>query len=99
MANSIPKLFTAQEANGNSSSLKWEGGVGYLVGGGTFTAATIEVQYSPDGGTTWLATSETLNAIGMNRFDLPPGHIRVNQSSTAGDSIDAWVGKVHPVMV
>lgn len=98
MANSIPQLFSGQTTNGNSSSLHWEGGSGVLVASG-FSAATITLQYSPDGETTWVSTTVTLTADGAASFDLPPGEIRLNQASTSGDDIDAWVGKVHPLTV
>lgn len=96
MADSIPRFYTANENDGQTSSHKWRGGVGYVFLGGTFATATITLQYSPNEGTTWVSTSFTATAVGAVRFDLPPGDIRLDQSGSTAESVDAWVGKVHP---
>lgn len=40
---------------------------------GTFDTATATLQFSPDGGTTWIATSVSVTSETLTTIDLPGG--------------------------
>ena len=55
MANtSLKKIFDGQTSDANSASEAWPGGVGQMVGAGTWGGGTLKIQMSPDDGTTWV---------------------------------------------
>jgi len=69
----MEKLFTDQTANANGTTLNWPGGskAATFVGYGTWDTATLTLEMSPDGGTTWIpVTGMSLTADG--HLDIPP---------------------------
>lgn len=90
-------LFAAQAANADSSGIDWPGGRGSFVAAGTWGGATAKLQWSPDGGTTWLDvdrsgdTYVTLTANGAGGFELPPCRIRANLAGITTTSVTASV--------
>jgi hypothetical protein len=60
-----------------------------LIGAGT---ATIEIEGSLDGGTTWQAvpSGNGLNATGMHLLECPP-MVRVRLSAATGADVDVWM--------
>lgn len=94
----MDQLFEAQSANGESTARDWSGGAGTLAGSGTFDSGTLTLQMSPDGGTTWLATSATLTAAGIAAFTLPPCKVRLSLGGASTPSVNGWIGKVTPTV-
>ena len=90
-------LFTAQAANGNSGAIDWPGGRGNFSAFGTWGGATAKLQWSPDGGTTWLDVDRsgdtycTLTANGAGGFELPMCKIRANLAGITTTSVNASV--------
>lgn len=89
-------LLDGQNADGNSEVFDWPGGVGIVVGAGTFDSGTLSVQFSPNNGTTWVASEATLTANGRSRFELPPCKIRLNLTGSTSPDLNAWIAKVTP---
>lgn len=65
------------------ASVSWPGGKGvFSVYKGTFSGATVKLQWSPDDGTTWLDVDRsgdsfvTLTAAGSGLFELPACKVR-----------------------
>jgi hypothetical protein len=52
------KVFTSQTANGSTSSLNWDGGKGQVIASGTWDSATLQLEMSPDSGTTWVSAGD-----------------------------------------
>lgn len=95
-------LFSARTTDGNSNAIDWPGGRGVFAVFGTPNGATVKLQWSPDGGTTWLDvdrsgdTYVTLSAAGAGGFELPACKLRANQASSGGStSLTATVGGVN----
>lgn len=72
----MPQLLSNASATG--SAVQWGGGVGVFTAAGTFSGATITLQYLGPDGLTWFAVGPdtTLTAAGGGAFLLPPGSIR-----------------------
>lgn len=47
-------MFTLNDASPSTSAFKWKGGIGQLVGKGTWGSGTLCLQISLDSGVTWL---------------------------------------------
>lgn len=71
-------------ASATGSAVAWPGFRGVLMAEGTWSGATLTLQYkSPNG--TWLdvdTTNAVLSANGMFGFELPPGEIRASISGS-----------------
>ena len=78
MANTI-------SANG-TTSITWNGGKGFYAVQGTFDSATVDLQYSTDGGTTKTAfgSDTTLTAAGGGLFTYGKGTIYIVTSGGGG---------------
>jgi len=65
-------------ASATGSAADWPGGRGVFSAAGTFSSATITLQFLAPDLATWIAagTDTTLTAAGGGVFDLPPGRIR-----------------------
>jgi hypothetical protein len=76
------QLLAAASANVNGAAFDWQGGRGVFAAFGTFGGGTVALQWTPDGGTDWLAvdasgnTFVTFTANGAGGFELPPCQIR-----------------------
>lgn len=93
MTNTPTKLFNAQTANGSSQVFPSAGDYITLIAQGVFGGATITVELSPDGGTTWVATSAVLTATGVQNFIGGEGlKFRLTLSGATGTTnVNAWV--------
>ena len=80
-------LLTAAAATG--TAVRWSGGNGMLIGWGTFGGATVMLQMSPDGGTTWLDTNAVLTSAGGLQVLVPAGFVRAAVAGGSGGSISA----------
>lgn len=93
MNNTPTQLFNAQTANGSSGAFPSAGDYITLVASGAFGGATITVEVSPNGGTTWVATDAMLTAAGVKNFIGGEGLLfRLTLSGATGTtSVSAWV--------
>lgn len=91
----MEQLFTGQTANGSSASYN-SGDTDkpvLAVVEGTWDTATMTLEISPDGGTTWVTTGQTLTANGVMTFNAPnclPYRLTLS-SVGAGTNLDAWI--------
>jgi hypothetical protein len=96
------KVFTNRTTNGQSTAYDWPGGVGTFVCEGTWNSATVKMQMSPDGGTTWVDVGDdvTFTDDGVGNFELGGDSnfkIRADLSSAGNStSIDCWMTVRHP---
>lgn len=81
----LPTATYALITNGaaSGSAVDWPGGLGtFSVYAGTFSGATVKLQWSMDDGTTYQDvdrsgdTYVTFTAVGSGNFDLPPCKIK-----------------------
>jgi len=68
-------------ASATGSAVEWPGGAGVFHASGTFSGATIKLQWSPNN-STWFDvdrsgdTYVTFTAAGLGAFELPAGYVR-----------------------
>lgn len=92
-------LLTNASATG--AAVQWPGGRGaFSVPAGTFSGATVALQWSPDG-TNYLAADQggttyvTLTAAGAGGFELPPCLIRASVVSGSPSGLYAYAQRVN----
>ncbi|MFA7587659.1 MAG: hypothetical protein WCY11_15935 [Novosphingobium sp.] len=80
------KFFENRATDGNSAAEDWPSGCGTARAWGTFDGATVTLQASFDGGTTWIDVGEdaTFTAAGMTNFSLGPCKLRGVVSGAGG---------------
>ena len=91
-SDTTANLLTNAAATGVGK--RWDGGRGvFVLKSGTIGGATVALQWSPDGGTTWLNvdragdTFVTFTAVGSaGGFELPPCQVRAAVTGGAGIS-------------
>lgn len=78
----MPQLLSNASATG--SAAQWGGGVGVFSAAGTFSGATVSLQFLGPDGLTWCAVGSdtTLTAAGGGAFVLPPCSIRAEVSGS-----------------
>jgi len=89
----MPQLLTNADSNSSSSAVQSaDSDPTLIVAAGTWDTATLTLEVSPDNGTTWVSTGDTLTANGVIKIDLPWGtRFRVTLSSVGGStSVNAW---------
>ena len=99
MANtSLKKIFDGQTADANSSAEAWPGGVGQMVGAGTWGGGTLKLQMSPDAGTTWvdIGGSASITADGVCNFELNSCDVRLVLTGSTGANLNAWLTDPAP---
>ena len=87
-------VFTAQTANGSTSSLNWDGRTGQVIASGTWDSATLQLEVSPDDGTTWVSIGDEgkLTDDGAFNFNLNPCSVRLTVASAgASTNLNAWI--------
>lgn len=96
MAYTLGSYSLLSNAAATGSAVSWPGGRGvFSVYSGTFSGATVKLQWSPDDGTTWLdvdsaaTTFVTLTAVGSGLFELPACMIRAFVSGGPPSGINA----------
>lgn len=72
------KFFTNRTTTGNSDAFDWPSGKGTVRAFGTFDGATVKLQASYDGGTTWIdaGAEASFTAAGLANFSLGPCKLR-----------------------
>lgn len=90
MARLILLSSVSTDSSGDAAMLT--GGVHTFAAWGTWDGATVTLEYSPDGGTTWIAVGSdtTLTANGVANFQLAAGmYVRATVSSVGTTSVSA----------
>lgn len=84
-------------AAATGSSVRWFGGRGvFIVNAGTFSGATVKLQWSIDQ-SVWHDVDQagdsfvTLTAIGAGGFELPPCHLRAAITGGPPSGVYAYV--------
>lgn len=92
-------IMCAAQANGNSTAVKMDRSSynyrdGSLYVDGTFNGATVQLQASPDDGTTWFdVTGGSFTSKQAKELSISATHLRINVSGGGGsESINAWLG-------
>jgi len=82
------KLFTNATANGNHDGLLRvdRGPVPIFAVFGTWNSASVQLQFSPDEGTTWLPVGSAITANGYAAVALPSCKIRAVISSAGAST-------------
>lgn len=95
----MKQFMTAQTANVVTDMEKFY--IKYLQNGkltffvwGTFGGATVVIDISPDGGTTWFPTSISLSAQGFGSIDLGAGDYIARANVTGGTAASLNAGVV-----
>lgn len=85
-------LSAAGNSTGASVTLQ-SSGERYLSAYGTWSSATAKLQWSPNGGTTWIDVQDaSFTADGVIRVIMPNGLVRgVVSGGGAGVSITMWL--------
>lgn len=90
------KIFTTQTANASTASQDWEGRKGQVVASGTWDTSNLQLEMSPDDGTTWVSVGSegNLTEDGAFIFDIIPCKVRLTLASVGSStSINAWISK------
>ena len=94
----MKQFMTAQTANVATDLIKFS--IKYLQSGkvtffiwGTWTTATVVIDISPDGGTTWFPLSAGKSANGFETLELGSGNYiaRANVTGGTSESLNAGV--------
>lgn len=88
--------MTISAANGNTDTHKWQGGEGNFVAQGTFDSGSVALQFSVDGGTTWInvGTDTTFTANGGGNFKAPVCDLRGKMTGGTSPSVACYIRKV-----
>lgn len=88
-------LLTNATATG--ALLDWPGGIGVFVAVGTFSGATVKLQFVGPDGTTLVdaGTATTLTAAGAGVFYLGPCQVKATISAGPPSGIYASVSRVN----
>lgn len=91
----MPQLLNNASATGDWE--QWDGGTGVFSAAGTFSGATVKMQFlGPDGSTAIdVGTDTTLTAAGGGGFVLPPCRIRAAVSGGPPSGMYAQADKVR----
>ena len=90
------KIFTTQTSNASTSAQTWEGRKGHGVASGTWDTSNLQLEVSPDDGSTWISVGSegNLTEDGAFSFDLNPCQLRLTLASVGSStSINAWISK------
>ena len=95
-SDTVEALLSNASATG--SAVRWHGGRGvFSVPAGTFSGATVKLQWSRDGSNNWQDvdrsgdTYVTFTAAGAGIFELPRCFVRANVASGSPSGLYAYV--------
>jgi hypothetical protein len=94
MSASTTQLFVTAAATANSGTLPVLGKRVHVYADGTWASSTIKLQFSPDGGTTWLDSGVSLStSTKLGSAVAAEGVIaRLALTVSGTTSLNAWVG-------
>ena len=81
-------LLSNQTANGSGTAQEWSGGWSNFTVTGTFNGATVVLEMSRDGGTTYSTVATVTAAADPPNVQLPAGVLVRATLSSAGGSTD-----------
>ena len=90
------KIFSTQTSNASTASQDWEGRKGQVIANGTWDTSNLQLEMSPDDGTTWISVGSEGNLTddGAFIFDLNPCKVRLTLASVGSStSINAWISQ------
>ena len=88
-------LLSAHTTNtAGTAKVVRKGGTAQVVYWGTFGAGTVALEYSPDGGTTWISL-DTATANGVASVVIPAGQVRGSVSGGTSASLNLSVTGVE----
>lgn len=81
-------LLSSATADGSGSAMDWPSGLGNVRCTGTFDGATVTLESSSDGGSTWLpvGADATFTEAGQANFSLGPCKLRGTVSGAGGST-------------
>jgi len=92
-------VLCAAQANGTSTAVKMDRSsynyrAGSIYVSGTFDGATVQLEATPDDGTTWFNVSGgSFTAKEAKELSISATHLRVTVSGGGGsESINVWLG-------
>jgi hypothetical protein len=86
------KLFNAQTANATSASVIAAIPSGFTVyASGGFGGGNVQMQVSPDGGTTWVNDGTTITADGVTEFSTAATAVRAVLAGATAATLSLWV--------
>ena len=81
----MPNLLTNQTTDTTSAAFDWQGGTGTFFAQGTFGTATVSLETSFDGGTTWIAVDDvSFTTAKATNFQLGNVKIRARVAGSGG---------------
>ena len=90
------QAFDSQTTDGNSTAVEHHGGETLFAISGTLDGATIHLEMSPDGGTTWIdVRSGSFTTEGASAVHVPARcQLRAAMSGAgAATSVNVWLGR------
>lgn len=81
-------------ANGSVGPVSSGKGKAHIVASGSFGGGTLTLEVSPDGGTTWVATTSTLTAAGVIVAEVPSfaaARVRATLGSSTTPNLNVWL--------
>lgn len=90
----------------SSTAQDWTGGAGMLLAQGTFGGATLALEISADGGSTYVELAGGIGTAGENvplamdepgavNFSAPPCKIRATTTGGSGTDIDVYLLPIY----
>jgi len=99
--SAFPNITLIDNGTATGPAKPWRGGRGvFSVPNGTFSGATVKLQWQPIGSSTWLDVDQggdtfvTLTAAGAAGFELPQCSIRAFVSGGPPSGVYAYAGYV-----
>lgn len=99
MESAFPNITLISNGAATGGAKPWRGGRGvFSVPDGTFSGATVKLQWRPIGATAWLDVDRigdafvTLTAAGGGGFELPQCDIRAAVSGGPPSGVYAYAG-------
>ena len=92
--------MTISAANGATEDVNWQGGEGNFVaqggGGSNFDGGSVALQFSVDGGATWInvGTDTTFTANGGGIFKAPVCKLRGKMTGGTTPDVDCYIRPV-----
>lgn len=79
--------------NGNTTNANWYGGTGTYAAKGNFGGGALELQYSLDGGTSFISggVESQISAEGGKNFSLPKSLVRFTLSGATSPNLEIFL--------
>lgn len=85
LGNSADMTFFTNRTTDGAVAIDWTGGPGLFSVYGVWGGATVQLAYSPNGGTTYIDTENaSFSANATMQLSYPPGKVRATVASSSG---------------